>query len=203
MGPLDQLSREVEELRRDMALMRKVLVRQGVVQSVNTVAGTVVVQFPGVDAAGQPATSLPVPWFQRGTEHRPPAVGDHALVIDPSLGNGAGVALIGWPSTVRPPPAAGAKTLLYSGSDAVGIDSPTIALGTLLPAPPNDYAALASRVDAEFLRIWDLLTTPTTPPPAVVSGLDAGEPGLIALLSAASLAAELVESVAASEVKVK
>lgn len=158
MGPLDQLSREVEELRRDMALMRKVLVRQGVVQSVTAVTGTVVVQFPGTDATGLPAKSLPVPWFQRGTEHRPPAMGDHALVIDPSLGNGGGVALIGWPSTLRPPPAAGVKTLLYSGSDAVGIDSTSVALGSLLPTPPVDFAANATLVDQFITTLYGMLS---------------------------------------------
>lgn len=199
MGPMDDVYRRLEELGRAVALMQKTIMRQGTVQSVDALAGTVVVQFAGEDAAGQPLLSLPVPWLQRSTEHRPPAVGDHALVLDPSLGNGAGVAFTGWPSTAKPPADGGTQRhVLYAGDDTVRVKSKHVELGV----DPDDYPALASRVDAELARIWGVLTDPSIVP-AVAAGTDAGEPGLTLLLSGASGEAAQVQSVAATQVKVK
>ena len=134
MDATAKIMRQLEELRREVALVRRVLVRLGKVHTVDVAACTVIVEWTGDDASGSKAKSLPVPWLQRSTEHRPPAVGDHAVVFDPSLGNGAAVALIGWPSTARPAPdTAGQKHVLYSGTDPCKVISPTVELGKRPP----------------------------------------------------------------------
>jgi len=181
--------REIQTLRRQVDLMRKCLVRLGKVSSVDVAECTVVVEFPLAAVHGEPSRSLPVPWLQRSTEHRPPAVGDHAVVIDPSLGYGAGVAITGWPSAAMPAPGATSKHVLYAGSENVRISSPNVELGVT----PTDYAALASRCDAEFARIWNMFTT------WAVAPTDGG--GALKTLSTA--AASGVQTVAATQVKVK
>jgi phage baseplate assembly protein gpV len=196
--PIARLSRELEALRRQVALVRKVLVRLGTVQSVNTATCNVVVQFTGEDATGAPSLSFPIPWFQRGSEHRPPSVGDHALVVDPSLGNGAAVAIVGWPSTAKPSPGADTTHVLYSGSATCKVSAPLVELGVA----PTDFAALAARVDAELARVWDTLTDASIVP-APASGPDAGETGLLTLKTAAAAAKAATQTVAATQVKVK
>jgi phage baseplate assembly protein gpV len=211
--------RELEALRRGYERLRHGLVRVGTVQSVDTTACTAVVRYLGEDAKGQPWDSHPMPWLQRSTEHRPPAAGDHALVLDPSLGNGGALVICGWPSTAKPAPSSGgAKDVIFrqrGGDHADTYDAGTRTIKAAkivgnapaveLGESPSDFAALAQKVDTEIMRIWDVLTaagivpapaTTTTPP-------DAGEPGLITLKSMASTAKAAVQSVAAAQVKVK
>lgn len=208
---LAQLIRDVQKLRRDFDMVRKVLLRQGTIDSVDTLLCTVVVKFPGEDARGTPLKSNPMPWLQRSTEHRPPAIGDHALVFDPSLGNGAAVVIAGWPSTLKPSPLPGADHVLYSGTATAKVISTDVQLGVA----PTDFAALATRVLAEleavkedldgFKETFDLHTHAglfggtasaaalTSPPSANVAGLPA----------TAFPEPHTPESVAASQVKVQ
>lgn len=143
MDFIQKMYREVQDLRRQVNLMRKGLVRLGKVHSVNTTTCTVVIEFAGEDSANSP----PVPWLQRSTEHRPPAVGDHAILIDPSLGSGAGLAITGWPSAVKiSPGVATSDHTLYAGLAAAKVISPDIQLSaTGLPLQP-------------FVRGTDLMT---------------------------------------------
>lgn len=189
---VQKVMRELAELRQLLSLLRKVLIRQGTIDSVDTTACTVVVVFPNEDVQGAPAKSHPMPWLQRSSEHRPPAVGDHALVLDPSLGAGAGLVIVGWPSTLKPSPGVATSAhVLYKGTEAASIYSPDVQLGVA----PTDFASLASRVLAElnsvktdldgFKSVFDLhthggafggtgsgpaITTPPTsaPPPSIV-----------------------------------
>lgn len=166
MSFLSNVLRQLEELRRQMDLIRHGLVRQGVVQAVDATAGTVVVEYHAEESEPK-YRSLPMPWLQRSTEHRPPAVGDHALVLDPSMGNGGALAICGWPSTAKPPAggggsvdvlhrdrsaehydtyAAGTRTVK---ADVVVVESPDISLGE----SPTDFVALAELVLAELQDI--------------------------------------------------
>jgi hypothetical protein len=173
-------------------------VRLGKVKTVDTLTCTVVVEFPGTNTAGEASTSLPVPWLQRSTEHRPPAVGDHAILIDPSLGNGAGLAITGWPSALNLSPGVSSSDhTLYSGTDVCKVVSPTFEAGLA----PTGYAALAAKTDTELDRVWQVLTNAGIIP-AVPSGPDAGEPGLTTLVSLASSASAARQSVAAAHVKI-
>lgn len=142
-----RVQRDVGDLRRTLSLLRKGLVRLGKVSAVDVAACTVVVEYAGVDALEAAAKSHPMPWLQRSTEHRPPAVGDHAVVIDPSLGMGSALAITGWPSTARAAPEGAAqKHVLYAGQDPAWVKSPDVRLGR----DPTDHAALATRVRAEL-----------------------------------------------------
>jgi hypothetical protein len=220
---LAQLMADVREVRSEVERMRKGMLRTGAVKTVDTSAGTLSVDYGGTDRV-----SAPMPWFDPPTSHRPPAVGDLVLVIDPSLGRGAAVALVGWPSTANPSPLPGDDHALYVGdhaaviqsagvaitsseattietagltiesSDAVVIVSSDISLGE----SPSDYAALSARCDEEFTRIWNLLKDPSIIP-APSAPPDVGEPGLLVLKSLASAQSALVLSVAATQVKVK
>lgn len=185
-----KLYREIQDLSRQVKLIRKGLVRLGKVHSINTTTCTVIVEFAGEGVDGSSAKSLPVPWLQRSTEHRPPVVGDHAVVIDPSLGNGAGLAITGWPSAANVSPGvATSDHVLYSGTAACKVASTDVRLGVA----PTDFAALASRTDAEFARIWNMLTTWTP----------VSNDGGAALKTLASAASPGVLTVAATQVKVK
>lgn len=196
LDAIGKLTRDLAELRRLLSLLRKVLIRQGTIDSVNTLTCTVVVAFP---SDGLPVKSHPMPWLQRSSEHRPPAVGDHALVLDPSLGAGAGLVIVGWPSTAKPSPGlATSAHVLYKGTETAKVDSPDVQLGV----SPTDFAALAAKTNAEITRLWDVLTHASIVP-APASGPDAGEPGLITLKSLAAAAKLAAQSVAAAQVKIK
>jgi phage baseplate assembly protein gpV len=196
---IGKLTRDIAELRRLLALLRKVLIRQGTIDSVDTTACTVVVAFPNVDVLGVPSKSHPMPWLQRSSEHRPPAVGDHALVLDPSLGAGAGLVIVGWPSTAKPSPGiATSSHVLYKGTETAKVDSPDVQLGV----SPTDFAALAAKTNAEITRIWDVLTHASIVP-APAAAPDAGEPGLTTLKTLAAAAKIAAQSVAAAQVKIK
>lgn len=228
-GDLKKLIAEVQEIRRTVSLIRKTLIRFGTVQLIDPVLCTVVVLFPGTDALGAPLLSLPVPWLQRSSEHRPPLIGDHAIVIDPSLGNGAGLAICGWTSLVKPAAEGGLqKHILYSGIEpckvtaaslevtaattvkhtagtkiehtagttieqtavtAIKQTAPSVELGT----EPTDFAALASKVDLEIARIWEMFSAWTP----------AAQDGGAALKALAETASLSVASVTAVQVKVK
>lgn len=213
---IGELFRTVQEVAQTVRLLANGLIRIGKVHSVDPVECVIVVEYLHLAADGQPHRSLPMPWLQRSTEHRPPAVGDHAVVLDPSLGNGGAIAITGWTSTARPVPGgAGDYHAIFvtpDGQDgdsygdgvrtikapSVIVHSPDIELGE----SPTDYASLATRVDEEIGRIWDVLTdasvipAPSAPP-------DAGEPGLLTLKTLAGTASALVQSVAAAQVKIK
>lgn len=182
---------ELDQLRRDLARLSKI-VRLGVVDSVNTTTCTVVLAFTGQkDAQGNPLKSLAVPWLQRSTEHRPPAVGDHAVLLDPSLGLGGGVAMTGWSSVAKPPAGGGgAGHVLYQGAATAKVVATAIELGTGLV---TDYAANATKTDAEFARIWNMLSAWTP----------VANDGGAALKTLIAAAAPTVLTVAASQVKVK
>lgn len=187
---------KIEGVTRTVKLLQRGLVRLGTVLTVDTTACTVVIAFPGTDASGAPNKSHPMPWLQRSSEHRPPAVGDHAVVLDPSLGMGAAIAITGWPSTARPSPGGIGEHVLYAGTDKAKVASPDVELGV----GPTQFAALSNKVDAELGRIWNVLTgSAGTPPWNPVGTLaDAG-----ALKTAAASARTSVQSVAAAQVKVK
>ena len=178
MQLITRLIRDLEELKRTFELLRRGLVRIGAVHSVDTSACTVVVEYAGAEVTGGPVRSLPMPWLQRSTEHRPPAAGDHALVLDPSLGNGGALAICGWPSTAKPAADdggdvdvlfrerggpngdvydAGTRTIK---ADAVEIDSSDIALGV----NPTDYPALAQLVTAQFDTLKSAIQSAGTSP---------------------------------------
>jgi phage baseplate assembly protein gpV len=171
-----EIARKVADLETEIRRIRAGLVRVGNVASVDATAGTIMVAYlSGV-------TSAPMPWFQRGSEHRPPIVGEHVLVLDPSLQGTSSIALVGHPSEANPPAAGGGdKHVLHS--DAGG-DSDTYTQGTRtlavrklvakagaialeadaieLGSSPSDFAALASRVD-NYIASMDQLFRTWTP----------------------------------------
>lgn len=198
---ITKLTRDLAELRRVLSLLRKVLIRQGTIDSIDTTACTVIVAFANADVLGVPAKSHPMPWLQRSSEHRPPAVGDHALVIDPSLGAGAGLVIVGWPSTAKPSPGiATSSHVLYKGTETAKVDSPDVQLGV----SPTDFAALAAKTNAEFARIWDLLSgQPYVGVPPQAPWVPVAQDGGAALLAAATAWKAGVASVAAAQVKIK
>lgn len=77
--------------------------------------------------------------------------------------------------------------------DADGV----VHVGAQLGAEP---VALADKVDAEFKRIWDVLTDDKAVP-ASASASDAGEPGFLVLQTSAGAAAAQVQSVAATRTR--
>lgn len=65
----------------------------------------------------------------------------------------------------------------------------------------DEEISLARKTDAEFKRIWDVLTSSgVVPAPSTPTG-DAGEPGLLTMQRLAGTAAAQVQSVAARNVK--
>lgn len=218
-----RLMADVRELRAELERMRKCMLRTGAVKTVDTSAGTITVDYGGTDRV-----SAPMPWFDAPTSHRPPNVGNLVLVIDPSLGRGAAVALVGWPSTANPSPLPGDDHALYVGEHravihSAGVEIVSSAATTVetagltvessepitlqasevkLGESPTDYAALAARCDQEFTRVWNTLKDPGIIP-APSAPPDVGEPGLLVLKSLASVNSALVMSVAATQVKVK
>jgi hypothetical protein len=77
-----ELARRLASLEGEVRRLRAGLVRVGTVASVDATEGTITVTYvSGV-------TSAPMPWFQRGSEHRPPRVAEHVVVLDPSLAEG-------------------------------------------------------------------------------------------------------------------
>lgn len=150
MDFIRKLWAEIEQLKSAINLLRRGLVRVGTVDSVNATLGTVVVAFVGEAADGGALKSPPIPWLQRSTEHRPPAAGDHAIVIDPSLGMGGALAITGWVSLTKPAAGAGGSAhVLYAGTDQCKVIATDIRLGVL----PADFAALASLVLAELQAV--------------------------------------------------
>jgi hypothetical protein len=140
---IKDIHRSTEDSKRTLALLRRGLLRLGSVQSVDDDAGTLVVEYPEEDATGQPLRSYPMPWLQSSTSHRPPLVGDHVLVLDPSLGNGGALALPGWPSEARPPVEGGGPGhVLYSGDQSALIKSDS----TQIMATPDDVTITADEV---------------------------------------------------------
>lgn len=104
---LASLYRQVATLRSTLEQLKRGIMRLGEVKTVDLTECTIVVEYDDEDEDGAPVQSMPMPWFQRSTEHQPPVIGDHVLVIDPSLGMGASFAIVGWPSTAKPAPEAG------------------------------------------------------------------------------------------------
>jgi phage baseplate assembly protein gpV len=223
MSFLVHIQRQLEDLRRQVDLIRHGLVRLGTVQLVDADAGTVVVEYAAEE--GEPtAKSLPMPWMQRSTEHRPPVVGDHALVLDPSMGNGGGVAVCGWPSEARPAaggggeldvihrdrespngdvydPADGTRTitldtLLVHAADAtIEADVVTVDSPDILLGPnPTDYPALTQLVMANFNTLKSAISA------AAVTPMDGGAAFKAALVAAL---ASWPSNVAAANVRVK
>jgi len=188
---LSRLVRDLEDLRNEVRLIRS-LIRMAKVKTVDVAACTVVVEYHSTDATNQPSLSHPMPWLQRGTEHRPPAVGDHAVVLDTSLGKGAAVAITGWPSTAKPPAGGGGDVdTLAQTTRRVRVHSTDIELGQA----PSDYAALASKVDQFISGLDAVFRTDWTP-----VSMDGGS----ALKAAYTLAFVVAPtSVAASQVKLK
>lgn len=114
------LYRMVAGIRSTLRLVRRGLVRLGAVKTVDLQACTIVVEYDDTDEDDQPVESEPMPWFQRSTEHHPPVVGDHVLVLDPSLGMGSAIAIVGWPSTAKPAPEnAGEKHVIHKQYDSL------------------------------------------------------------------------------------
>lgn len=135
---------DVQELRSLVTRVVRGMLRHGKVSSVDVDAGTLVVSIALDEGEHKPH---PMPWFQRSTEHRPPSVGDHATVIDPSLGNGGAIALVGWPSLARPPAGGGGDVDVIAKTERKAvIDSPEVEIGQA----PEDYAALAAKVLSEL-----------------------------------------------------
>lgn len=156
-----ELARRLGDLEREVRRLRSGLVRVGTVASVDAAKGTITVRYlSNVESA-------PMPWFQRGSEHRPPVSGEHVVVLDPSLQGTSAIAITGHPSEANPPAAGGGdKHVLhadpdgdsdvYEGgtrtltvhelvvkADAARLEASDVKLGT----NPTDFAALASLVD--------------------------------------------------------
>lgn len=140
---MKEIYKATEDARRTLSLMRRGLLRLGSVFSVDSTAGTIVVDYGEEDATGQPLRSYPMPWLSRSTEHRPPLVGDHVLVLDPSLGNGGALAFPGWPSEARPPVEGGGPgNVIYSGDQSALIKSDS----TQIMATPDDVTVTSDAV---------------------------------------------------------
>lgn len=203
-----ELDRRLAALEGEVRRLRAGLVRVGTIESVDTAKGVVRVQYPsGI-------TSAPMPWFQRGSEHRPPRAGEHAVILDPSLQGTSAIAIAGHPSEVHPPASGGGdQQVLHHDSsgdaDTYQNGTRTIAVRTLhakverarleandvrLGPDPTDFAALASRVDG-YVRALDNAFRTWVP-----VAQDGG-----AALKAKFLAAfpTLPASVAASHVRIK
>jgi len=210
--------REFEELRREVERVRRGIVRHGSVSSVDSGSGKVVVKYDGEDAGGAELKSLPMPWLQRSTEHRPPVAGDHVVVLDPSLGNGGALAICGWPSDAKPPAGGGGNIdvifrdrsgpngdVYDSGtrttkSDHVVIDSADVKIGQ----NPTDFAALAQKVLDELNRVkvdFDALKSALT----TIAGVAPSGGGAVVFTPWTTTipTAHTPGSVAASQVKVK
>ena len=139
-----EIWRAIEDLRRTASLLRNGLVRYGSVKSVDASAGTLVVTF----ASGQ--DSYAMPWVQRSTEQRVPPVGDHVIVLDPSLGSGQAVALVGWSSQATPPAETDGSEVLYLGEQDTIIATTahlTLAGDKADIAAASDFVALSTPTD--------------------------------------------------------
>lgn len=148
---IQKLWQLVEDVKRGVQLLRNGLVRYGVVDSVDPVEGTLV-----VDYAGTVAKSYAMPWVQRSTENRIPPVGDHVIVLDPSLGSGQAVAIVGWVSQATPPLASGGSEVLYEGDSPVEIttsSSVTVASDQVDLGQAADFVALAQDVLNELQAV--------------------------------------------------
>ena len=138
-----ELARRLATLESEVRRIRSGLVRMGTVAAVDATKGTIRVTYPsGV-------TSAPMPWFQRGSEHRPPTAGEHVVVLDPSLQGSSAVALVGHPSLAQPPAMGGGEKQVVV-ADAIVVEDGVVKLG----ANPTDYAALASKVD-QYIAAMD------------------------------------------------
>lgn len=210
MSALATLIQDVKRIRSTLRLLRRGLVRFGDVKTVDPTACVVTVEYADLDADGAPVSSDTVPWFQRSSEHRPPLVGDHAIVIDPSLGHGAAVAITGWASTAKPAPASGGNkhvivsafntvvqvasdgkvTITVGGQPMLAITSSMVEVAGASGQPP----AIANLVDANFTSLIAALQTAFT---TVGAGMAANGPA-----GATSIASYVASNMAATKVKV-
>jgi hypothetical protein len=144
------IGKSLADLSSKVTRIMAAMVAVGTVETVDASAGTVRIRMLMTDDDGTRLLSRPMPWFQRSTEHRPPNVGDHVFILDPSLGRGGAVAICGWPSLARPPvDGGGAAHTLYSGPAQVRVQSTDVRFGQ----DPTDFPALASRVLSELQSV--------------------------------------------------
>ena len=120
-----------------------------------------------------------------------PLPGDFVATVEAPGSGGAQVT--GYLDTVNEPQAAAGEKRIYS-RDSDGAVMAVVWLkadGTIELGSPDDFVALAAKVDAEIQRIWDLFANWTPVP----------QDGGAALKTAASAASAAVQSVASQTVK--